>query len=62
MFLDGESHGQRCLADYSPWGCKELDMTEHAHTHIMEKPEQTFWLTKLFFDITKTMLKIYVHI
>ena len=21
-------HGQRCLADYSPWGCKESDMTE----------------------------------
>ena len=22
------AHGQRSLADYSPWGCKELDMTE----------------------------------
>ena len=21
-------HGQRSLEDYSPWGCKELDMTE----------------------------------
>ena len=21
-------HGQRNLEDYSPWGCKELDMTE----------------------------------
>ena len=27
-----ESLGQRSLVDYSPWGCKELDMTEHAHT------------------------------
>ena len=26
--LPGESHGQRILAGYSPWGCKELDMTE----------------------------------
>ena len=26
--LPGESHGQRSLADYSPWGCGELDMTE----------------------------------
>ena len=25
VFLPGESHG---LAGYSPWGCKELDMTE----------------------------------
>ena len=24
----GESHGQRSLAGYSPWGRKELDMTE----------------------------------
>ena len=27
-FLPGESHGQRCLAGYSPWDCKESDMTE----------------------------------
>ena len=28
VFLPGESHGQRHLAGYSPWGHKELDMTE----------------------------------
>ena len=28
VFLPGESHGQRSLAGYSPWFCKELDMTE----------------------------------
>ena len=27
-FLSGESHGQRNLAGYSPWGCKESDTTE----------------------------------
>ena len=27
-FLPGESHGQRSLAGYSPWGRKELDTTE----------------------------------
>ena len=26
--LPGESHGQRSLAGYSPWGRKELVMTE----------------------------------
>ena len=26
--LAGESHGQRSLTGYSPWGCKESDMTE----------------------------------
>ena len=24
----GESHGQRSLAGYSPWGCKESNTTE----------------------------------
>ena len=28
VFLPGESHGQRRLVGYSPWGHKELDMTE----------------------------------
>ena len=30
VFLPGESHGQKNLAGYSPWGRKELDMTEVA--------------------------------
>ena len=41
IFLPGESHGQRRLVGYSPWGCKKLDTTEracvrvytHTHTH-----------------------------
>ena len=28
VFWPGQSHEQRSLADYSPWGCKESDMTE----------------------------------
>ena len=32
VFLPGKLRGQRSLAGYSPWGCKELDMTEWAHT------------------------------
>ena len=28
VFFPGEFHGQRSLAGYSPWGCKELDTTE----------------------------------
>ena len=32
VFLPGEPHGQRCLAGYSPWGCKELDTTEQLLT------------------------------
>ena len=26
--LPGKSHGQRSLVGYSPWSCKESDMTE----------------------------------
>ena len=29
VFLPGESHGQRSLVGYSPWGHKDLDTTEH---------------------------------
>ena len=36
VFLPGESHGQRSPVGYSPWGCKELDMTEHTHTFIVD--------------------------
>ena len=28
VFLFGKSHGERSLAGFSPWGCKELDTTE----------------------------------
>ena len=35
VFLSGESHGQRNLAGYSPWGRKELDTTERlTHTQV----------------------------
>ena len=30
VFLLGEFNGHRSLAGYSPWGCKELGLTEHA--------------------------------
>ena len=28
VLLPGESHGQRSLESYSPWGCKESDRTK----------------------------------
>ena len=33
VFLPGEPHGQRSLADYSPQGCKESDTTEELSMH-----------------------------
>ena len=32
VFLPKKFQGQRSLSGYSPWGCRELDMTEHTCT------------------------------
>ena len=43
VFLPGESHGQRSLAGYSPWGHKESDTTEQlrtAHSHRVTANQQ----------------------
>ena len=42
VFLFRKSHGQRILVGYSPWGCKESDMTEGIH-----------FLSFCFIDYTK---------
>ena len=52
-FLHGESHGERSLAGYSPWGHKELDTTEQLTLHFsyqlwgfkcfLTRPTKTFW-------------------
>ena len=34
VFLPRESHGQRSLAGYCAWGCKESDTAEHVYTYI----------------------------
>ena len=43
VFLPGKCHGQRSLAGYSPWGCKESDMTYQLsiHTYIRENSAET---------------------
>ena len=33
VFLPGEFHGQRILAGYSPWGCKELDVSQQINNN-----------------------------
>ena len=33
VFFPGEFHEQRNLVGYSPWGCKESDMTEWLPLH-----------------------------
>ena len=36
VFSPGESHGQRSLAGYSPWGPAELDMSEETEYACMK--------------------------
>ena len=35
--------GQRSLVGYSPWSCKELDMTQHIHTQIIYHQLSLWW-------------------
>ena len=43
VFLPGESHGQRSLVGFSPWGCKELDVTEQLTHRVGSRP--LLWTT-----------------
>ena len=49
VFLSGELYGQRSLAGYSPWGCKELDTTAEL-THFI-RPQD--WKRSVFILIPK---------
>ena len=44
VFLPGESHGQRSLAGYSLWGCKESDTTEQLSLSFFH--QMTCWKCK----------------
>ena len=45
VFLPGESHRQSSLVGLSPWGHKELDMTEVTqHTHITADDSILFYI------------------
>ena len=55
--LIGKSHGQRSLAGCSPWGLKELDMTEWltAHAHSQKQSVPVFdWLETRFLSRTSS--------
>ena len=40
VFLPGEVYGQRSLASYSPWDCKESDATEQTNTFQLRKKQK----------------------
>ena len=44
VFLPGESHEQRSLMDYSPWGCKVgHDWAPNTYTHTTPPPPQPYF-------------------
>ena len=38
-------HEQKSLVGYSPWGCKESDMTEQLHFSSLPGPFLSIWNT-----------------
>ena len=51
LFLLMKFHGQKSLAGYSPWGCKESDMLSvrahtrtHTHTHTHNDNIRKNWI------------------
>ena len=44
ILVRGNSHGQRSLVGYSPWGNKESDMTEGQNSNIHVSPPSWFFL------------------
>ena len=53
VFLPRESHGQRSLADYSPWGHKESDTTEVTNRHnipVLSDRFQSFLMTSTVYS------------
>ena len=59
VFLPGKSHGQRCLAGYSPWACKELDMTERlTRRRSIKTIKEKYWLLMKFYGYNSSLLII----
>ena len=62
VFLPGESHGQRSLVGYSPWGGKESDMTEATeHVHTVEKDLDSKVTGCLFWCLWRLLWTSFTH-
>ena len=49
VVLPGNSHGRRSMVGYSPWGCKESDMTEPLQSWVHWHTDKQILLTHFFF-------------
>ena len=60
LFLPGKLQGQRSLAGYSPWGCKELDTTEtDTFTLIMDSCTPLCLAPLLLLGFSDTIVNIF---
>ena len=57
VFLPGEFQGQRSLVGSSPWGHKELDMTEVTNTSLCQSQQKHFPSCSTDFIINILMTK-----
>ena len=53
-----ESHEQRSLAGYSPWGCKEFDTSEWLSTHTQVALQS--WVSFCCYEVNKLYLYRYL--
>jgi hypothetical protein len=53
VFLPGKCHGRRSLVSYSPWGCKELDVTEQLTFHFLHGLGLPVYSQRLFFPLLR---------
>ena len=63
VFLPGKFHWQRSLVGYSPWGCRESDMTEWAHSIYIQwniiqpsKKKEIAWHAITWINLEDTLL------
>ena len=53
IFLRGESHGQRSLVGYSPWGRLRLKwLSTHAHTKLLRQKLATYFSFFILFSFS----------
>ena len=64
VFLPEESHGQRSLMSYSPWGCKESDTTEQLTLLLSSYkiPEFSSWKRSLLWDLLSLSPVVLGHV
>ena len=62
LFLPGEFHGHRSLINYSPWSCKELEMTEQISLLQLLKNNDYISLFCTIYSCCLSILYIVVYI